>query len=86
LNISEVRVRKVEGKDKFKAWATVTFDNALRLHGFKVIEGKDGPFVAMPSRKLPSGKFIDIAYPLNQELRGMIQEKILEEYNRQEGP
>ena len=84
MNISEVRIKRVEGKNKFKAWATITFDNVLRLHGFKIIEGKDGPFVAMPSRKLPSGKFIDIAYPLDQEFKKMIQEKILEEYNHWE--
>jgi len=81
VNISEVRIKRVEGKDKFKAWATITFDDVLRIHGFKIIEGKSGPFVAMPSRKLSSGKFIDIAYPVNQEFRKMIQEKILEEYN-----
>ncbi len=44
MNISEVRIKKVEGKDKFKAWATITFDDVLRIHGFKIIEGKNGPF------------------------------------------
>ncbi|RLE08440.1 hypothetical protein DRZ78_01090 [Candidatus Aerophobetes bacterium] len=82
MEISEVKVRKVEGKNRFKAWATITFDDSFRIHGLKVIEGKDGLFVAMPSRKLPNGEFIDTAYPLNEELRRTIQERVLEEYNR----
>ncbi|MEA3485486.1 MAG: septation regulator SpoVG [Candidatus Aerophobetes bacterium] len=82
MEISEVKIRKVEGKDRFRAWATITFDDSFRVHGLKVIEGKDGLFVAMPSRKLPNGEFIDTAYPLNEELRKTIQEKVLEEYNR----
>lgn len=84
MKISEVKIRKVEGKDKFKAWATITFDNSFRVHGLKVIEGKNGPFVAMPSRRLPNGEFIDIAYPLNEELRETIQKEVLAEYSREE--
>jgi len=80
--ISEVKIRRVEGKDRFKAWATVTFDDSFRVHGLKIIEGRNGAFVAMPSRRLPNGEFIDTAYPLNQELRETIQEKTLEEYNQ----
>jgi len=80
LRISEVKVKKVEGNEKFKAWATITFDDSFRIHGLKIIEGRNGPFVAMPSRKLPNGDFIDTAYPLNQELREFIQQVVLEEY------
>ncbi len=84
MRISEVKVKKVEGNEKFKAWATITFDDSFRIHGLKIIEGRNGPFVAMPSRKLPNGDFIDTAYPLNQELREFIQQAILEEYARVE--
>lgn len=83
MKISEVRVRRVEGKDKFKAWVTLTFDDEFRIHGLKVIQAKDGLFVAMPSRKLPNGEFIDTAYPITQELREAIQREVLNEYNRQ---
>ncbi len=83
MKISEVKIRKVEGKERFKAWATITFDDSFRIHGLKVIEGENGLFVAMPSRKLPNGEFIDTAYPLNQELREIIQKKILAEYNEE---
>ena len=82
MRISEVKVKKVEGNEKFKAWATITFDDSFRIHGLKIIEGRNGPFVAMPSRKLPNGDFIDTAYPLNQELREFIQQAVLEEYAR----
>lgn len=83
MKISEVRIKRAEGKDRFKAWATITFDDSFRIHGLKVIEGRDGLFVAMPSRKLPNGEFVDTAYPLNEDLRRAIQEKVLEEYNRE---
>ena len=83
MRISEVKVRIVEEKERFKAWVTLTFDNEFRIHGLKIIRGKDGLFVAMPSRKLPNGEFIDTAYPLNNELRETIQREILVEYNRQ---
>jgi len=83
VKISEVRIRKVEGKDKFKAWVTLTFDNEFRIHGLKIIQTKNGLFVAMPSRKLPNGEFIDTAYPITQELRDTIQREVLKEYNRQ---
>ncbi len=82
MRISEVKVKKIEGNEKFKAWATITFDDSFRIHGLKIIEGRNGPFVAMPSRKLPNGDFIDTAYPLNQELREFIQQAVLEEYAR----
>lgn len=82
MRISEVKVKKIEGNEKFKAWATITFDDSFRIHGLKIIEGRNGPFVAMPSRKLPNGDFIDTAYPLNRELREFIQQAVLEEYAR----
>ena len=84
MRISEVKIKRVEDKEKFKAWATLTFDDSFRIHGLKIIEGKNGPFVAMPSRKLPNGDFIDTAYPLSQELRESIQQAVLKQYDRAE--
>jgi len=83
LRISEIKVKRVEGKERFKAWVTITFDNQFRIHGLKIIKGKDGLFVAMPSRKLPNGEFIDTAYPLDKKLREDIQKEVLAEYKRQ---
>lgn len=83
LRISEVKVRTIEGNDKFKAWVTLTFDEQFRIHGLKIIQGKDGPFVAMPSRQLPNGDYVDTAYPISNELREVMHRTILMEYEKQ---
>jgi len=67
-----------------KAIASVTFDDAFVVREIRVIEGQNGLFVAMPSRKTPSGEFRDIAHPINSEARQIIQDAILEEYKKAE--
>ncbi len=81
MQISEVRIRKVEGDGKLKAYVTVTFDNCFVVHNVKIIEGKTGLFIAMPSRKTANGEYKDVAHPISPEFRNEIQNKILEEYN-----
>lgn len=81
MQISEVRIRKVEGDGKLKAYVTVTFDNCFVVHNVKVIEGKTGLFIAMPSRKTANGEYKDVAHPISPEFRNEIQNKILEAYN-----
>ena len=79
--ISDVRVRIVKKEDsKLKGVASVTFDDCFVVHDIKVIEGNEGYFIAMPSRKTPNGEFKDIAHPLNSETREMIQKAICEKY------
>lgn len=81
MEITEVRIRKVEGKNKLKAYATVSFDNEFAVHNFKVIEKPDGGlFIAMPSRLGPDGTFKDIAHPINQEFRNKLSDAILGSY------
>ncbi len=82
MEITDVRVRKVGGDGKMKAVAYVTFDNAFVVHDIKIIEGQNGMFIAMPSRKTPDGEYRDIAHPINSEMRGMLQGVILEQYER----
>lgn len=82
MEITDVRVRKVGGDGKMKAVASVTFDNAFVVHDIKIIEGQNGMFIAMPSRKTPDGEYRDIAHPINSEMRGMLQGVILEQYER----
>lgn len=82
MNITEVRVRKVDFEGKTRAVASITFDDTFVVHDLRVIEGDRGLFVAMPNRKLPTGERIDIAHPLNNDLRNVIQARILEEYDR----
>ena len=82
MQITDVRIRKISTDSKMKAIVSVTFDNEFVVHDIKVIEGKNGLFIAMPSRKTPSGEFKDITHPINTETRQKIQDAILEEYEK----
>ena len=64
-----------------KAIVSVTFDNQLAVHDIKVIEGNEGYFIAMPSRKTPDGEFKDIVHPLNTETREMIRDIVLKAFD-----
>ena len=78
--VTDVRMRKLLTEGKMKAIVSITLDNAFVVHDVKVVDGQNGLFVAMPSRKTPSGEFRDIAHPISQEARDMIQQKVLESY------
>ena len=80
MEITEVRVRKVNSGNRVKAIAQITFDNEFVVHDIKVIEGQNGLFIAMPSRKTPDGEFKDIAHPINTDTREKIQNSILKAY------
>lgn len=80
MDISEVRIRKVTQAGKLKAYVTVTFDNQFVVHNIKVIEGREGDFIAMPSRQLASGEFKDVAHPICSEFREHLQKIVMEAY------
>ncbi|MBP5753748.1 MAG: septation regulator SpoVG [Treponema sp.] len=80
MQVTEVRIRKVEGEGKLKAYVTVTFDDCFVVHNVKIIEGKAGLFIAMPSRKTANGEFKDVVHPINPEFRQALQDKIVAEY------
>jgi stage V sporulation protein G len=82
MEITDIKVKRVNADGKLKAYVSLTFDNCFVIHNLKVIEGKDGIFVAMPNRKTKKGEFKDIAHPINSECRSIIQNKIIEEYNK----
>ena len=82
MTITDVRIRKIATEGKMKAIVSVTFDNEFVVHDIKVIEGQNGLFIAMPSRKTPDGEFKDIAHPINTETREQIQKAILDEYEK----
>ena len=82
MTITDVRVRKIASEGKMKAIVSVTFDNEFVVHDIKVIDGQNGLFIAMPSRKTPDGEFKDIAHPINTETRERIQSSILEAYEK----
>ncbi|MEK6647105.1 MAG: septation regulator SpoVG [Candidatus Firestonebacteria bacterium] len=79
MQITEVRVF-LRNEEKLKAYVTVTFDNCFVVRDIKVIQGSNGLFISMPSKKRPNGTFKDIAHPLNNETRKMIETKVLEAY------
>ncbi len=81
MQITELRIRKVEDDGKLRAYVTVTFDNCFVVHNVKIIEGKSGLFIAMPSRKTANGEYKDVAHPISPEFRTDLQNKILSEYN-----
>jgi stage V sporulation protein G len=82
MEVTEVRVFPVN-EDKLKAYVTITFDDCFVVRDVKVIEGNNGLFVAMPSKKRKDGSFKDTAHPLNNETRKMIEGKVLEAYRRE---
>lgn len=82
MEITDVRVRKINEEGKMKAVVSVTFDNEFVVHDIKVIEGQNGLFIAMPSRKTPEGEFKDIAHPINSDTRSRLQDAILKEFEK----
>jgi len=79
MEITEVKVFPVN-EERLKAYATITFDNCFIIRDLKVIQGNNGLFIAMPSKKRKDGTYRDTAHPLNNETRNMIQKTILEKY------
>ena len=84
MQVTDVRLRKLNLENRMKAVASVTFDGEFVVHDIKVIESQNGPFIAMPSKKTPNGEFKDIAHPINKETREKILKAILEAYESAE--
>ena len=81
MKISDVRVRLVKKDDsKLKAVASITIDDCFVIHDIKVIDGTDGYFAAMPSRKTSDGEYKDIAHPINSEMRQTVIDAVLEAF------
>jgi stage V sporulation protein G len=82
MEITEVRI-SLRSDDKLKAFASITFDDCFVVRGLKIIEGANGTFVAMPSRKRNDGTYQDVAHPVNNHTRQRIEAKILSEYAKE---
>ena len=80
MQITDVRIRKVEKEGKMRAVVSITIDEEFVVHDIKVIEGEKGLFIAMPSRKASDGEYRDIAHPINSLTRDSIQTMILDRY------
>ena len=83
MEVTDVRVRKVDKEGKMKAIVSITFDEEFVIHDIKVIEGEKGLFIAMPSRKTTDGEYRDIAHPIRSTTRELLQQTILEKYQVQ---
>ncbi len=82
MEITEIRVN-LRDEEKLKAFVHVTFDNSFIIRGLKIIQGKDGLFVCMPSRKLPDGTYKDIAHPIVDDFRMKLEKEILDKYSEE---
>ncbi len=83
MQITSVNVRKIEKEgSRMKGIASVLLDDSFAVHDIRIIEGDNGLFIAMPSRKTASGDYRDIAHPINPDVRKMFEEKIIEEFNK----
>ncbi|ARD48452.1 septation protein spoVG [Sporosarcina sp. P37] len=82
MEITDVRLRKVETEGRMRAIASITLDDQFVIHDIRVIEGNDGLFVAMPSKRTPDGEFRDVAHPINSDARMKVQESILAAYHQ----
>ncbi|MCR4782883.1 MAG: septation regulator SpoVG [Lachnospiraceae bacterium] len=83
MNITDIRMRKIEKEGKMKAVASITIDDEFVVHDIKVIEGEKGLFIAMPSRKATDGEYKDIAHPIRSETRALLQDMILDKYKKE---
>src|ERR1043165_8920997 len=84
MEITEVKVFPIQ-EEKLKAFVSIVFDQCFMVNDIKIIQGRDGLFISMPSRKKKNGEFKDVAHPLNNETRRMIETRILAEYERVAG-
>lgn len=80
MQVTDVRVRKITREGKMKAVVSITLDDEFVIHDIKVIEGEQGLFIAMPSRRTTDGEYRDIAHPINSETRTKVQDIILKKY------
>ena len=86
MKVTDIGIRigkQAEGNERLRAYADITFDESFVIHGLKIIDGQNGLFVAMPSRRMPNGEFKDIVHPIKPELRAEITKVILERFEQE---
>ena len=82
MDITEVRIT-LRNEEKLKAFASITFDDCFVVRGLKVINGSQGYFVSMPSRKRKDGSYQDVAHPINNDMRKKIEDKVLDAFENE---
>ena len=85
MKVTSGKVKKIEKENsRMKGIAEILLDDMIAIHDIRIISGDNGLFVAMPSRKTPTGDYRDIVHPISQEARDIIEKAIVEEYNKAE--
>lgn len=82
MNITDVRIRKISDDRKMRAVASIILDDEFVVHDIKIIDGQNGLFIAMPSKKMSDGAFRDVAHPICSEVRNQIKEQIFQAYEK----
>ena len=87
MKITSLNVRKINKEgSRMKGIASVLLDDSFAVHDIRIIDGDNGLFIAMPSRKTATGGYRDVAHPINPEVRAMFEEAILDAYEKAEEP
>lgn len=85
MEITSVRVFKVDREgSRVKGYATVVINDALMIHNIRIIEGEERMLIAMPSRKVNNERYEDVVHPLNAETRKLFEDKIFEEFDKED--
>lgn len=84
MNITDVKIHKLEGENRIKAYATVIFDDVFIVHNIKLVQGEESFFISMPSRKNSLGKFKDIVHPINNDFRRTLEQAVIKAYEKEE--
>lgn len=82
MEITDIKFRHLNDDGRLKALVSVTFDQTFAIHDIKVIDGQDRLFLAMPSRKLPDGRYRDIVHPIGSEMREKLEDAVLSQYKQ----
>lgn len=82
MNITDVRIRVIKESEKMKAVASITFDDEFVVHDIKIIDGQNGLFIAMPSKRVGDAGFKDVAHPLSSDVRNKIKDAIFDAYEK----
>ncbi len=83
MEVTDVRIRRLTREGKMRAIVSITLYDRFVIHDVRVIEGNNGIFIAMPSKRTPNGEFRDIAHPIDSETRAILQDAVLEVYQRE---
>ena len=82
MEITDVKITKVTDKGRLKAYASCILNDCICIRNMRIVQGKSRIFLAMPATKNAEGIFMDLVFPINQDIRNLFETKILEEYQK----